>query len=858
MKKKLIILFILITCLFCCPKTSIFSFADTQINNSLQINTLYPNNILDYENLSNVSQTTSNNNYIAYSQNNILTILNKQTRQTITINEFTSISNIKFIKDDTLLLIDSSTEKVFVITISETTHTISSLSDINLEKLFLSDIFVTETHTFIGLIRTVSENKIFEVYKLSNSDFSKKPQIIDDISNTTVLNNAYTMAISDNSLYVLLKTQPEPRILYKSFISDEPSQIKVEHELELINYYRHNNSDYLISFSQGNFCVISPNDLSTTHHTPTNLEVVDIDIFENNIIISETLKNTIRLYNVNQEENEISLKEHSVLISSTHDALGRFNSATDIFIQNNSLFIADTLNDRVQIIDSELNCHKIDDLEIDSQPNNIVIDSFRNIYFATTTTSGNKKTTIINKYSLNDLNIYEKSTTYSTYNTTPIGLVSDMTISNNDDIYIIDHENNNLLLLNNNTGLKNKYSFSFDLDSNTKLEYIKEFNRLVLWNNNYLSLINPINLDSNQNIILDNIEISNCKSITADANAIYLLQDNQIKLVTISNDEFTLSETTLTDNKFLNYSTISYDIANRQMFAFNIEEQCIVYFDCELNQNPFSFNQIKNTELLDNTKIPFAINIKNNAIIYDLPYSLGKQYINVTQCIGIEPFGNYYRVLFEYDNVLNIGFIDKSNTTVIPHDTTQKIRVITTNLQVPIYKYPTILKLENQAIITSYIPINTYITITYHHFPITIDNKIFYTYEIDDKIGYIFNADVVLADSTNITTLQHNNASINAIGEDKIYIYDEDKSTIIGTLNNEDLIYVESYDKKSEFTKITYKNADLNTITGYVKTEYVQMDELDNNRIVLILIIAISILILITILITYFIIKKRK
>jgi hypothetical protein len=245
-----------------------------------------------------------------------------------------------------------------------------------------------------------------------------------------------------------------------------------------------------------------------------------------------------------------------------------------------------------------------------------------------------------------------------------------------------------------------------------------------------------------------------------------------------------------------------------------------------------------------------------------MPYNLGNCYLSINKCIGIEnctnQFSDYYRVLFEHNGILKVGFLNKTNAAILNFDTSRKIKVITTNLQVPVYKYPTILKFENQAIITSYIPINTYVDVTYYSFPVSIDNKQFYCYEKDGKVGYIFNADIVLDDSTNIVNLNTNNASISAIGEDKIHIYDEDKTTILATLHNETQIYVENYDKKSEYTKVIYKDSDLNTITGYVKTEYIQMDKLDNTRIILICIIILSVIILGVIITSYIIIKKKK
>ena len=142
-------------------------------------------------------------------------------------------------------------------------------------------------------------------------------------------------------------------------------------------------------------------------------------------------------------------------------------------------------------------------------------------------------------------------------------------------------------------------------------------------------------------------------------------------------------------------------------------------------------------------------------------------------------------------------------------------------------------------------------------FPISIDEKTFYMYKQQNTIGFIFSIDIVGNQNSNIKNLNTENASIKLIGEEKTYLYNEDKQTKILEINNNARIYVENYDKNCEYTYIIYKDSDLNTYEGYVLTENIQMDELDNSQLVLILIIAFSIIILILIIIAYFIIKKR-
>ena len=76
---------------------------------------------------------------------------------------------------------------------------------------------------------------------------------------------------------------------------------------------------------------------------------------------------------------------------------------------------------------------------------------------------------------------YDSYTAWTTNNPTLFAgeiaiakLVSDVTISNNNEIYIVDYTNNQLLLLNNSTGLQSKYSFP-------KVEMVLQiFNTLII------------------------------------------------------------------------------------------------------------------------------------------------------------------------------------------------------------------------------------------------------------------------------------------------------------------------------------------------------------------------------------------
>ena len=295
------------------------------------------------------------------------------------------------------------------------------------------------------------------------------------------------------------------------------------------------------------------------------------------------------------------------------------------------------------------------------------------------------------------------------------------------------------------------------------------------------------------------------------------------------------------------------------MYAFDTDRSCLVYFDCNLTDKSFTIPNINNSNSLTSNDNLIAINVKYSCLIYDYPFELGNSYTQAvdSKCIGIGEYQDYYQVLFNHNNSLKIGYIPKSNIETIDYEY-NPIKVIPTHQKIYIYKYPTILKYNNERIIIKSIEDNSQITLS-HVFPISIDEKTFYMYKKQDNIGFVSSDDIVLDENTNIKNLNTENASVNIIDNKitNIPLLKEDKASEIISISNDSRIYVEDYNKHSLYTKVIYKDSDLNTYEGYIETKYIQMDQLDNSQIVLIIIIIISIILLILISVAYFVIKRK-
>lgn len=871
MKKYLLGIFLLILSVFTLPITQIVS-AETA-NTEININTLYPNGVLDYHNLDNISQMTVNDEYIAYTlDNSSIKIFNKDTRQVIEVDNFTNITELKYTKNNQLLVVDYdtslTTHSFKVVTLSTSnTPIVSTLDSIDLSRLKLIDIYENDTTIYIGLLNdSDSGNDYFELYTMPSASELIPNKDTGKTKSCSFYNTAERLVINDSSQYVVYKNDSSSRLLVSSheelsIDSSMTAEMLGGINIKSLKYFNDTIHEYLFAFTDENLHILAiSNTLDYTTATKTfsnrdlNLDkFTDIDIFEENIIIGDADKKFIKTIALNLDNQEnISIASNNILLGCSDSSLGRFNNVSNIFIQGDSYYLSDTKNNRIQIIDN-LDCYAITGLETDSNPRNVILDNNQNIYF--TTKNPNFDNSYIFKYSQEN-HTYSKLQTYSIYNeSTVLGLVSDITIDNYSTLYLIeyssDYSKSNLLSLT-SAGLQLISSLPFTTSENTKIDYLKSKNQLVIYSDNMLYLMNTTGS------IVSSVEVGECQDISTDFSNIYALSSNTLKYITVIDNAMQISNNCLSSDEFSNFNCISYDIINSQMFAFNSHTQSINYFSCAMIENPFDFTSIKNSTPLNSSTAPFAINVIEGGLIYDSPYYLGNYYSDISNCIGIESYEDFYRVLFNHDNTLNIGFIHKDYATIITHNTTKKIRVITTNPQVPVYKYPTLLKENNQTITTTRLSINTYINVTYNSFPVSIDGQQFYLYENNGELGYIFNADIVLDDTTNIVYLNTENATISAIGQDTINIYDEDKTTVLATLSNDTRIYVDNYDKNSQYTKVIYKDADLNTIEGYVKTNYIEMDKLDDSKIVLILIIVFSIIMLGVIVTSYIIVRRKK
>ena len=865
MKKVILGLFLLVVSILPC----FFSYAYVYAEQDEQISTIYPNNVLDYVNLDNISAFDINEKYISYTTNKVdLNIYNIDTKENRLVKGFNSITRIKF-AGNSLTIVDSNQIKVIK---DIQSGNVSTLSEINLNNLQTIDIYSNNSNIYIGIIK----DNTFYKYKYDINFVAETNNPIETTTNEK-FQNAFLMAINENSAYIIYKidddgTQYTTGLCIKRHDKSEINQPTLEFSknARLLDTFIFENQEFLITITSENFYLLSSDNTLYSKDIDINKQgdlennyfpinkVTDTAYFNDTIYISDSYYKTIQSYIIDTSDDKYTLKSNKLILASSSFDYGRFNGVQDIFVQGNNLVVSDTLNNRIHILED--NESKFISLESNTLPHSVILDKDCNMYFVTNELENSSLQNKLVKYKyISNENNYVLESKYFKNNSLSIGNIADICLSNSNNVYLLDYTNSKILYLSGSdlVELDNSNISKISFDSKSQLQYLKSQNRLVIKAGNKIYLISCDGSVLSNNLFISTIELSNLQSIAVDFDNVLAITSDHIYSYNIENDNFVLNDNNMEFDS-TNYSSFSYDIVQRQMFAFDKYRSCIVKFDCQLTDSKFNLLDISNTEQLDYEKPPIPLKIKTKCLIYEYPNELGNCYNqdnNVQNLIGIEEFNNYYRVLFSCDKLnLLSGYISKSNVEILPYNY-NVIKVLTTNQKVPVYKYPTLLSYKGKSIISDYLSIETSINLSYLY-PVSLDGRTFYAYQKGSKIGFIFDADVVSEDKT-IKTLNTENATIRLIGKQSTQLLAEDKQTVIRSLKNNDRIYVKEYDKNSKYTKVIVKDNNYNTYEGFVLTEDITMDKLDNSRIVLIIIIVVSVVLLATIITFYVIIKKK-
>jgi len=905
-KLNLSILLILILCaIFSC--TAFLSFMNrskAESNLDYSSSTFYPkftkddelSEVQHYINLSNITYFGITDNLFCYTLDNnsiyVYDLINKTIKFNISHND---INNINYINCTDNYLFVSSNNQLFVFnlnTFDSLNPTYTTLSQIVEYKLI--DIYFTDETILIGII---SQDNKFKVLEFDNDlnfiyQYSPNEEIPSNYPSQLSINNhdaymIYGTTENNQNMICKLTNYRNIDLLIKSVAYKITDTIN-------ISQVEYNNDNYLALTNISGVCLLNTDilfddDISNDYPTeyvytvlenqpapPNNAittgyisKAYDIKTKDNLLYVSDYTGKFIQTFTlttkITNEIEKTTIVANEIILGSTGGDVGRFNGKVDYTItDSNNIYVADTLNNRIQIIDNQNNTIK----EIKAfsgfiqpntqvKPRDIIKDSYRNLYF------------IGNYDNSNNFNLIFKfnnsENSLATIIPNDFGAISDITIDTLDTLYFI-NSTTNKLYKQQNTDLKEievDQEIKAMLDSNAKIKFLNNKNLLMIYNINTIALLTT---SGEKVIIKDNFNISD---LTLDfENNIYILNGNSIKVYSIKDTDIVI-ENTHTSNNLSYYANIEINKENGDILAFNTNRsalEIIKNISSTNFENPFNIAKDCYLEEINN-----PIKINDNSLIYKLPGIIGNSISptsKVVYPIASITIGNvnYTQVIYNLDNNINFGYIREKDILKTYTFETNKQTIIAINKEVSIYTLPTINNFELEKKETLKLgKITRKSTLTaLGTLPISFDTALgstelveFYVVSYDNKIGFVNTADFTLKNESVINKLKDKNATIKILDDNKyITVYDEDLNEI-GVLHNNDKIVVENFNAKEEYTSIYYYDEDLNEIHGLIKTKYIKLDKV-NNTVKLVLYISLAAVVLgVILVIVYIKIKKN-
>lgn len=592
---------------------------------------------------------------------------------------------------------------------------------------------------------------------------------------------------------------------------------------------------------------------------------------DNNIISNKLCVHNNQLYVYNSENADINLcvydtltnefNKSNLILAGKGSELGRFKDASCINYKSGSLYVADSGNDRIQIINEGgiTPCDRLNSTII----SDIVVDSNNNYYYTVYRSSSNMSYLYIND---REAHIFSNTKIIS------------IAINLDDTLYLI--TTNQIITYRSKSNITFKSFVSLTLNENSKLRIL----------NNYTNNATPISGVVAESLYLISINnslypIDPTTGKTATKSLLFSSNIRDFKINPSSNNNpiFILFEdgkfvrTSLTENQdnkvvlsgFSDYSCFGINQISGELYMYNTNLSAIEIYNntnfCTpanlTHYNTNAYNSTGFTELWQYTQI------KSKALIYDY-YNFVGDYIElneVTNAIVLEvpvnsengQLGEFAYVGYTLNNQLQFGYVETADLVdgikpVAVSDSTYKLRI--TGKNVAVYKYPSIF---NDYVFKTYE--QGYIIDTYGKYISSIDNYVYYIVKIGNEYGYICSNDVTLSEKTtkNIKT----NATIKIFdGSETINVYlaDDENSSIMYRLTDGYKINVEDYNKNNKFTKITFIDEDQQEREGYVLTSYVKLSGISTTVITAIILLVLDIIIAIIVIIFYHHYKKKQ
>ncbi len=533
-------------------------------------------------------------------------------------------------------------------------------------------------------------------------------------------------------------------------------------------------------------------------------EFTDVKYYNGLIYIADRINKCIQSFT--PTGNPIT--KNRIELASTCYENGYFNGVNDFqIVDNNTLLVADTLNNRIQKLGEEI--------LVNNTYNQLPMQSPK-FYI----TSNNQDFW----YYFNGKLVKQNNDITTEFN---IGNnISDIKLDSQNNVYYLDYSQNKLVKIVNSSILNNVLT-DLTLNENSKLEILN--NGFVILTDNTFKAYN-LNFEEVSEITTSTL----IKDFTSDYYGnLYALTTDGILKINNSNGILSLGPTLIYNTT--NLTLIQLNKVNAEFIVFDNNNQRFIKIKLENTDfvtplNTFE-HDVNATEIEPLETIIKSGKVLINTFITEYPYNTGlKQELSQnTNVYVLNEVENSYYIMYNNNNKLKYGYIlkDRLQVTQFEINNISKVKVINKNIK--LYTLPTILKDGNFSFVNTVCQLNSELNIVNFNL-VSIDNSDYFAVLTDNnKILYVNASDVTRSDMSEISALPDLNAELIVADNAKVNLYltTDTNSFVLLELDASQKVYVPNFDVAKEFTYITVIKSDKTQVSGYVLTKNLKI--LDNN-----------------------------
>ena len=823
----------------------IMMFVPTMAVNASTLNTYYPHGIEDYVDLNTLTCFDISENNIFYStSSNEVFKYNKTDKTTTKLTDVSGTTQSINIVGDYVFVFTSSETKVFAL---------DGLSDVSSE-VYRPSGYNNATVKYIS-------GKYYYLYTMSNGlntilnmAVYRNVRESSDTVYTYNFDNSQNYLLDLNEDYIIAKSkigkalyifnQPTSEEALTPIVNNTTSnnyfnvlEIGESDEIKCANILNNNiivASDVVMYTSYAN------NQLTTGE--PKNIDIDSLHIKGDKFYVFSKVNCDIMEYTYNQELGKFEVV--ATIIAGKGVGLGRFKGVNNVTFKAGTLYVTDSGNKRIQIVNKE------EILPIDTYDykcSEVVTDKLNNYYYVLRDTN--------NSY------IYKNDRRISTISgnlviSIDIDIDGTIYMLTNDRLYTFKDGATKYVSHSTPTNSSSKLRLSIDYTniSNT-LESIALSSKLFVGTDNTIYELNKTTGAQQPETKVFDAKITDF-SYNYFKYPIVLTNDGNLVYGKAVDGEFTKL------SGFSDYSCFDIDILSGDIYLYNTKLSAFKV----LSDTEFSPVATIGSYYSDLNKATGHVEIWKygslslNTLIYEHPYYLGgysKIKTTSANCIILNKNEEFAYIAYIDGDTMKTGYIEIGDLangiqTVGQDGTSFKVR--TTNKNVNVYKYPTIYKNTSLTTIGQGMVVTTL-----GKYPISIDGNDYYIINNNGQIGYVFAKDVI--NNENVSKTINTNATISIFDNSKsvfVYVEADESANVLLTLPDGYKVHAIDYNKNEKFCKVNFIDQDGQEREGYVLTKYVKMAGLSPAIITAIILLVLDVIIAVIVIVFFSVYRKKQ